>query len=371
MKIMHISNSIIPSMTANSIQVMKMCNSLSEIGHQVCLVAIRGRGHQDIFKYYNVQNSFTIRFSKRQNSKFNIFFFLIGLIQFKPDLVYGRNLYGCYLAALLGFPVYFEIHNTDWKRGLIAPIIFALFNKNKNLKKIISITDLLCAQYKADWPTSVCRKYQTLPDGADLPDTNLLNTKKIDDNLLKKKLIVGYVGSLFYGKGLEVIQKVSPLLNDVQFHIVGGTPKLIKHWKTLLPYDNVTFHGYVQPNEIETYYEDIDVCLLPNQRVTYGVGRGRANIADYTSPLKLFEYMSHRKAIIASDLPVFRNILKHNVNCLLANPDNTYEWINAIDLMKDSKLRIRLANNAFREFIKKYTWRRRAENLLRNDFDDI
>lgn len=367
MKIMHISNSVIPSMTANSIQVMKMCNSLSEIGHELCLLAICGEGNHDVFNFYNVNNSFALRLSKRQNSKFNILFYLKNLLKFKPDLVYGRNLYGCYLAALLGFPVYYEIHNADWRSGFIAPIIFGLFNKNKNLKKIISITSALSDAYKSDWPNSVCQKYQTLPDGADLPDANLVYKKKIADTTFKEKLIVGYVGSLFQGKGMEVIQKVAPLLTDVQFHIVGGTQKMIKRWKSLMPFDNVTFHGYVQPHEIESYYETMDVCLLPNQRVTYGAGRGRANIADFTSPLKLFEYMSHRKAIIASDLSVFEEILKHNVNCLLVKPDNPDEWVNAIVLMKDSMLRVRLGDNAYREFEKKYTWRRRAENLLKND----
>ena len=41
------------------------------------------------------------------------------------------------------------------------------------------------------------------------------------------------------------------------------------------------------------------------------------NISDFTSPLKLFEYMSHRKPIIASDLPVIREVLNKKNSILL------------------------------------------------------
>mgnify|MGYP001195289087 FL=1 len=39
MKILYISNSIIPSRTANSIHVMKMCQAFADNGHEVILLA--------------------------------------------------------------------------------------------------------------------------------------------------------------------------------------------------------------------------------------------------------------------------------------------------------------------------------------------
>ena len=39
MKIAYISKSFIPSRTANSIHVMKMCSALAENGHEVTLLA--------------------------------------------------------------------------------------------------------------------------------------------------------------------------------------------------------------------------------------------------------------------------------------------------------------------------------------------
>ena len=59
---------------------------------------------------------------------------------------------------------------------------------------------------------------------------------------------------------------------------------------------------------------------------------GGINISGYTSPLKLFEYMSHKKAIIASDLPVLKEVL-NNKNSVLVEHDNI-KRIDKIELLK-------------------------------------
>ena len=48
--------------------------------------------------------------------------------------------------------------------------------------------------------------------------------------------------------------------------------------------------------------------------------RSGADIGQHTSPLKLFEYLASGRPIVASDLPVFHNILKDRENALLAPP---------------------------------------------------
>ena len=48
----------------------------------------------------------------------------------------------------------------------------------------------------------------------------------------KNKLKIGYVGHLYKGKGIEVIQLLlNKCNNDIEFHIVGGTEKDINEWK--------------------------------------------------------------------------------------------------------------------------------------------
>ena len=66
MKILYISKSSIPSRTANSIHVMKMCQAFADNGHEVVLLApdIKNRvekGVQDLHNYYGVKKNFKIK----------------------------------------------------------------------------------------------------------------------------------------------------------------------------------------------------------------------------------------------------------------------------------------------------------------------
>ena len=110
------------------------------------------------------------------------------------------------------------------------------------------------------------------------------------------------------------------IFKDIDFHIIGGLEKDIEIWKDKIKSKNVFFYGYVPHKEVSKYINSLDICLLPNQKVVlaHGAESGGINISGYTSPLKLFEYMSHRKAIISSDLPVLREVLS-NKNSLIVS----------------------------------------------------
>src|SRR4029453_17817516 len=83
----------------------------------------------------------------------------------------------------------------------------------------------------------------------------------------------------------------------------------------------------------------------------------------FTSPLKLFEYMAAGRAIVASDLPAIREVLRHEVNALLVTPGDSTALAGGIErLLADSELAARLARNALND-VDDYTWSRRAEGL--------
>ena len=119
--------------------------------------------------------------------------------------------------------------------------------------------------------------------------------------------------------------------------------------------------------EIGQYINALDICLLPNQKIVLPFGADQSsdsiNISHYTSPLKLFEYMSHKKAIIASDLKVLKEVL-NTKNSILINPNDINGWINAIRELKDISKREKIANHAYIDF-RKYTWSFRIKNILK------
>ena len=81
--------------------------------------------------------------------------------------------------------------------------------------------------------------------------------------------------------------------------------------------------------------------------------------------MKMFEYMSSNTPFIASNLPVLREVLRDRKNCLLAKPESIIDWKKKINLLRTNKYLLReLSSNARKDFLNKYTWEKRAKNIL-------
>lgn len=81
--------------------------------------------------------------------------------------------------------------------------------------------------------------------------------------------------------------------------------------------------------------------------------------------MKMFEYMSSKKAIISSDLLVIREVLNEK-NSILVSPSNAYERIKAIRSLKEENFRNTFAKNDYNDYKTKYTWGKLAKNILEN-----
>lgn len=373
MKIIYISKSIIPSRTANSIHVMKMCQAFSDHGHDVTLLApdVNSQYEKnviDVFNFYGTKKNFKIKKLWHPDLKFGAFFYLCSIFFYlffnkKFDLVYGRFLHGCYIATIFRNKVIFEAHTPVFKEKIHTLLIFKLLIKNKYFIKMVVISKALKSIYLENGYLNNT-KIQVAHDGAD--EVKSLNSKI---QLLghKNNLKVGYVGHLYKGKGLEIIASLAKKLDDdIEIHIIGGLEKDINLWREKIINKNVFFYGFVAPKNVSNYLNALDVCLLPNQEIVFPHGaeslENTINISTFTSPLKLFEYMSHKKPIIASDMPVIREVLNER-NSMLVKCNDTMSWINSIQKLKNSKEREVIAGQALRDFYK-YTWKNRAMSLL-------
>jgi len=373
MKILYISKSIIPSRSANSIHVMKMCQALSDNGHQVVLFApnIRSKFEKDvhdIYDYYGVKNNFKVKKLIHPNIiggatiyTLAIFFYLLFSKNF--DLVYGRFLHGCYISTFFKNKVIFESHEIIFEKINHKNLIFKQLIKNKNFKKLIVISQALKNMYLE-------KKYlrdieiQVAHDGAD-EIKNFDNKVKLmgQQNTLK----VGYVGHLYKGRGVEIIIECARKMNDMTFHLVGGLKQDIEYWKNYsknFNLDNIYFYGFVTPKEAIKYRNSCDILLAPYGRKVSIFGNNMSDTSKFMSPLKIFEYMSHKKPIIASDLPVIREVLNER-NSILVDSEDIKLWINSIKKLKDIKYRDSIANQALKDFYN-YSWKNRALLVINN-----
>jgi glycosyltransferase involved in cell wall biosynthesis len=89
------------------------------------------------------------------------------------------------------------------------------------------------------------------------------------------------------------------------------------------------------------------------------------HFANYASPLKLFEYMASGRALVASDLPSWADVLREGENALLVPPDDSAALAGAIvRLRADAGLRARLAAAAKADAYAKYTWVGRTRMVI-------
>lgn len=382
MKIVYISNALIPSTTANSLHVMKASRSLADLGHDVTLLCPlygspkdrnREISQDEVFSFYNTSRNFKLQYLCVPNVKGKTFLYVLRIFLFvlfnMPNMVYSRFLLGSFLPSLF-FETVFESHSPVWREGVLSRILFTTLVRLNRIRLLVLITHALECAYRDYYKSLGCRIF-VAPDGSD-PSVPEVSKGEVSLKGRNQNLKVGYVGHLYPGKGMEIISKIAPMLLDVDFHIIGGTDKDIQYWKSLLTGKNVFFYGFLPQTVIDNYIALLDVCLLPNSPNVKASGYGQAShdsnkgsIGSYTSPLKMFDYMSHGKAIVSSDLEVLREVLNER-NSILVHYNDYAKWCSAITHMQSPEVRFDLGRQAKTDFLSLYTWRQRMRTIMRH-----
>ena len=370
MNIFYLSSSTITSQKANSVQVMKICDAFSELGHNVVLFARKNNkdfnnDSNDIKKYYGIKNNIVVHLIKSSSIRFiggleygHKVLKIIKALKIKPDLLYGRNLYALINCLHLNKPIIYESHTAP---GIGKKTLeYYLFSKPQ-FKKLIVINQALFNYYKNNF--KIFKKY---PEKLCLaPDGAVINYNLINNNT-NKTPVIGYAGSLYPGKGIETIIEIAKIMPEYIFKVAGGTQEQIKTFKRIKS-DNVVLTGYITPSNIPEFLSGCNILLAPYSKEVYTENYKKNNIVNWMSPLKIFEYMASKKPIVASNLPAIKEILEDNKTALLVDYDSILDWKKAIvKLLCKPDFTKNLSENAFNEFLDKYTWSKRAEKVLEN-----
>ena len=155
MKIAYISNSVIPSRSANSLQVMKMCEAFVQRGYEVTLLApSRPSEYEKVgntFDFYGINECFKIKKLRypRLRGRRQIYALLIAkeLNTIKPDLAYGRFIFGCYFSAKLGYKTVFESHIAMEQRSRLERWYIRRLANCANFERLVVISHAQKAMY--------------------------------------------------------------------------------------------------------------------------------------------------------------------------------------------------------------------------------
>ena len=356
------------SIKASEVKIMKMCKAFAELGHEVHLYNLRILPYattSDLATFYGIGESISVCRLPRPRNR------LKGLIRyarshrrsiqsFRPNLLYIRD-HGAkiYIPCRLKTSKIFEAQLLHLDSPYIQEI-----EKDPCLRQLVVISSALKHDYAQHYP-GLLSKLSVHHDGTNL---TALPDSSVNSIFLKSRNVnVAYIGNLYPGKGMELIQKLLPIADFCHFHIICGQGDELENWqKRCSDSENITFHGFLSPAVVESMRYQLD-CLLVSLLAYVMVEPGN-DAAKWMSPLKIFECMASVKPIIASDLPVIREVVEHEVNLLLCRPDTPLDWLSALRRVRDDQeICAEIAENALEVIRTKYTWLECARRILKNE----
>jgi len=303
----------------------------------------------------------------------------------KPAFIYQRHgrysISGVLISGITGIPLALEMnavlsHESEkWSEtGIIMRMFISIYEKIciSHARRIFTVSRLL----KEDIVSAGASGDRVFvnPNGVDV---NIFHPGCGGDEIRKKyglkdNPVVGFCGSFYPWHGIdllsEVIKKILSEDNNISFLLVGEGPemeKIISHSRLRggtkggvnpdkQTKKQIIFAGRVDPGEVPAHLDACDILLLT-------ISRG----FEYSSPIKLFEYMAMGKAIICPDTGQMVEILEDGVDAVLVKPGDVDSFCDAIYAISgDEEKRRIMGESARKKAVEKYTWKANVERVI-------
>jgi len=374
-KIVYIANARIPTEKAHGYQISKMCEQFSDFGYEVelWLPQRKNKNGEDIFCFYNIKPNFKIKkvfcldFFHLERFlgpvsffieciSFYFFAFVRSIFLSRKIIIYTRQPIIC-LLRILFFQVVYESHSISKREKsffLITSLASKVVTVSSGLKDIFLKRD-----FKVE-------KIFVSSDAVDLEVFDIdIGQKDARNNLglPEDKYIIVYTGkfkTMGMDKGIsDILKSLQFLSSNIVFLAVGGSLDDINFYKKeaeeLQVLARVIFVEHVSQSELAIYQKGADILLMPfpyNKHYAY-----------YMSPLKMFEYMSGKRPIIASNLPAIREVLNEE-NSFLCQPNNPKDLSDKVTFVFNNKRLVENVIDRAYQIVKSNTWKKRTEEIL-------
>ncbi|KIO49424.1 TIGR04063 family PEP-CTERM/XrtA system glycosyltransferase [Nitrosospira sp. NpAV] len=235
----------------------------------------------------------------------------------KPDILHAHSPVLNAIPALrvgrrMGIPVVYEIrafwedaavdHGTSSEWGIRYRLTRGL--ESYALRHVDAVTTI-CEGLRSDilGRGIAPEKVTVIPNAVNIENfgVNASSDPQLAKDLgLEGKLLLGFIGSFYAYEGLGVLLRALPemLSNnpDIRVLLVGGGPQE-QELKTLTMQlgleDKVVFTGRVPHDQVQRYYNLINILVYP---------RLRMRLTDLVTPLKPLEAMAQGRLVVASDV---------------------------------------------------------------------
>ena len=363
-----------PGPGASVIQVANMAQAFAELGHHVRLVAPAGPEDGDgrppdpaaLTERFGFTPGFEVVTLSRRIHRGQSVLHAARIARMAArgaDLVFSRNLRACLAPARRGVPTVLEAHTVT---SMVRPqdrAVLARLQRARGFRGVVAISralaDDLVAQLDVE-PERILVAHDAVrpPTGA---------AAEALPEVAEGSIRVVYTGSMYTGRGVELLLALVERERRVVLHLVGGPEAAARSWSRVAPgalaEGRLIVHGQVTPVRTRALQRAADVLVAPFERrvsTSSGIDSSR-----WMSPMKVFEYLASGRPMVVSDLPVLREVLRPEVDALMVPPEDVDAFAEAVlRLADDPSLRERLAASALERVHREFTWDLRARRIL-------
>lgn len=370
MKICYIANSRFPSERAHMTQIVQMCNAFVANGHEVTLLVTDRK--TDIQESPEIFFGIPLNFSVLRISVPDIagrspkipvvlhpYLFFIQRLTFAfwsarhiqkntYSHLYGRDEWILwFISFLTKVSIVWESHEARYS--------FAARRLLRKQSPLVVISEGIC-----DFYTQRGIARERILVAHDAVDNRFfadhLSTDEAREMLGMKpqKPVAMYIGGLEKYKGAVTFFEATKNQDTFEAYVVGGKENEIPSFREAYPH--IHFLGPRPYRELPWVQQAADVLVIPNTGTVL-------LSALYTSPLKLFSYMTAKKPIVASRIPSITNILR-DTEAYFFSADDAGSLRDVIHtVLTHPKEAQEKAEHAYKKSLE-YTWEQRAKKIL-------
>ncbi len=286
----------------------------------------------------------------------------------QADLIYERyaffNWIGIFLAQKHKIPIFVEINEISGikrTRGQVLIGLSKLIEKFilRNATAVIVVSEFLKEYIEISGIDS--KKIFVVPNGVDseIFDPSRTNSVGLIDKYeLKGKIVLGFVGNFVkwhnFDFFLKVFREITKKVEDVMLLLVGDGPAradIEVYEKKYNLNGKMVITGSVPHNKIAEYINIMDICIIPHSN-------------EYRSPIKMFEYMSMAKSVVAPNVRPIQQIIQDNINgkLFLLSDEGSFRD-SLLDLIRNKEERERIGGKARDTILSNFLWKNNARKI--------